>query len=67
MYQNGKPYQFFYDSGAECSLIFKRFYHIEVLTGIGENIVKCNLQILSKIQISLFILEVLLHVVEDNH
>jgi len=60
LYQFGEAFPFFFDSGAECSLIKeklavklagKRFNNLVILKGIGTNVVHSNLQILSTIQI----------------
>jgi len=72
MKQMGESFIFFFDSGAECSLVKKklcnklagkRIYNTVVLRGIGDNIVKSNLQILATVNISEFYVEVLFHVV----
>jgi len=76
MKQMGESFIFFFDSGAECSLVKeklcnklagKRIYNTVVLRGIGDNIVKSNLQILATVNISEFNVEVLFHVVMDNY
>lgn len=38
-----------------------------ILKGIGENVVKSNMQILARVQISQFHLEILFHVVNNNY
>jgi len=72
MKQMGESFIFFFDSDAECSLVKeklcnklaeKRIYNTVVLRGIGDNIVKSNLQILATVNISEFNVEVLLHLV----
>jgi len=76
LYQFGEAFPFFFDSGAECSLIKeklavklagKRFNNLVILKGIGTNVVHCNLQILSTIQICQFNLEIMFNVVMDEH
>jgi len=58
--QFGERFPFFFDSGSECFLVKetiseklagKRCHNLVVLRGIGDNIVKNNLQVLSTVQI----------------
>jgi len=76
MKQMGESFIFFFDSGAECSLVKeklcnklagKRIYNTVVLRGIGDNIVKSNLQILATVNISEFNVEAFFRVVMDNY
>ncbi|XP_052840333.1 uncharacterized protein LOC128254977 [Drosophila gunungcola] len=73
--QFGERFPFFFDSGSECSLVKettgeklggKRCHNLVVLRGIGDNIVKSTMQILSTVQISEFNFELLFHVVDNK-
>lgn len=72
---SGESYPFYFDSGAECSLVREsvstqlsgtRINNIVVLKGIGNNTVTSTLQILSNVTISGYCLEVLFHVILND-
>uniref|UniRef100_V5G0J8 Transposon Ty3-I Gag-Pol polyprotein n=1 Tax=Anoplophora glabripennis TaxID=217634 RepID=V5G0J8_ANOGL len=72
----GESFSFWFDSGAECSLIKesvaarfagKRENNLIILKGIGNISVNCTLQILSAVTINGQTLEILFHVVLDEY
>ncbi|XP_044573262.1 uncharacterized protein LOC123257593 [Drosophila ananassae] len=74
--QFGESFQFYFDSGAECSLIKEtaslrlsgtRINNVVTLRGIGGNSVCSTLQILANVLICERSFEILFHVVLDNH
>jgi len=76
MMQLGETYPISFDSGAECSLIKekicsklagKRFNSTIMLKGIGDADIYSTLQILSQVTINENALQILFHVVQDNH
>lgn len=75
LYNLGEKFPFYFDSGAECSLIKesvaqkfsgKRFHDTIVLKGIGKDSLVCHLQILSTVIIQTHSIELLFHVVPDQ-
>lgn len=73
---NGEQYPFYYDSGAECSLIKestaskfsgKRFSNVVTMTGIGQTSVNSTVQILTIVEIDEMTLEILFHVLPDSY
>lgn len=71
----GEQFSFYYDSGAECSLIKesiackfsgKRFDSTVTMTGIGQTSVHSLVQILSVVDIDDIHLEILFHVLPDH-
>ncbi|XP_033352004.1 uncharacterized protein LOC117234672 [Bombus vosnesenskii] len=72
----GESFPFYFDSGAECSLIResvapkfsgRRTTDIVVMRGIGNTCVKSTSQILSTVRINCFTLEITFHVLADSH
>ncbi|XP_050495327.1 uncharacterized protein LOC126876528 [Bombus huntii] len=72
----GESFPFYFDSGAECSLIResvapkfsgRRTTDIVVMRGIGNTCVKSTSQILSTVRINCFTLEIIFHVLADSH
>jgi hypothetical protein len=72
----GESFPFYFDSGAECSLIKeslaskfsgKRITDIVVMRGIGNTCVKSALQILSTVCINSCTLEIVIHVLADEY
>lgn len=63
LYQMGEPVPYFFDSGAECSLLKekladkfmgKRINNTVLISGIGEGSVTCTIQILATVKICNF-------------
>lgn len=76
LYQLGEFIPYFFDSGAECSLLKeklvdkfkgKRLNNIVLISGIGDGSVTCTMQILSTVKICEFSIEILFHVVMDKY
>lgn len=72
---SGERLPFYYDSGAECSLVKetvackfsgKRFYNVVTMTGIGQTCVNSTSQILTIVEIDDIFLEILFHVLPDS-
>ncbi|XP_068987594.1 uncharacterized protein [Bombus flavifrons] len=72
----GESFPFYFDSGAECSLVKesvaskfsgKRTTDVIAMHGIGNACVKSTSQILSVVRISDFTLEIAFHVLDDSH
>ncbi|XP_033362397.1 uncharacterized protein LOC117240484, partial [Bombus vosnesenskii] len=72
----GESYPFYFDSGAECSLIKeslaskfsgKRITDVVVMRGIGNTCIKSTLQILSTVCINGLTLEIVFHVLADDY
>jgi hypothetical protein len=72
----GDSFPFYFDSGAECSLIKEsvapkfsgeRLSNLVVMRGIGNTCINCTSQILSVIHIDGFTLKIIFHVLSDNH
>ena len=72
----GESFPFYFDSGAECSLIKesvalkfsgKREMNVVVMRGIGNATIKSTLQILSAVCINEFTLEIVFHVLVDKY
>ncbi|CAD6208687.1 GSCOCG00012753001-RA-CDS [Cotesia congregata] len=72
----GESFSFWFDSGAECSLVKesiatriagKRENNLIILKGIGNVSVNCTIQILSEITINSHTLEILFHVIADDY
>ncbi|XP_050488692.1 uncharacterized protein LOC126872634 [Bombus huntii] len=72
----GESYPFYFDSGAECSLIKefsaskfsgKRITDIVAMRGIGNTCIKSTLQILSTVCINGLTLEIVFHVLVDDY
>ncbi|XP_017494147.1 PREDICTED: uncharacterized protein LOC108382272 [Rhagoletis zephyria] len=73
--QSGELYKFYYDSGAECSLMKesiiskvcgKRINNVVTMTDIGQTSVKSSLQILTFVEIDNVKLQILFDILPDN-
>lgn len=76
LYQMGEPVPYFFNSGAECSLLKenladkfmgKRINNTVLISGIGEGSMTSTVQILATVKICNFTLEILFHVVIDKY
>jgi len=67
LYQFGEAFPFLIKEKLAVKLAGIRFNNLVILKGIGINVVHCNLQILSTIQICQFNLEIMFNVVMDEH